>query len=276
MSDQTKITYIIEGVKKKLVATEQGPAEIEVPDNTRYDVVLTGEGLKDIVAAQEATGLAGEALVAAVLEGAKGEVYLVERYLGNSVFDIANDGPNGEPAYQRFDEQGNEVHTARFQYGARNDGVSGEPAVLSKGKGSAQRIERYQNGKRNDGPNGEPAIEATNQAGKVYKIEHYKGGRSHNGLNDEPAVILMDEDATRLRSVVRYSEGQLCNGANGEPARELYSDKKHNCGQLVRAWGVYADGDKLRVGEWSRAEIEAYKQRAAETSKKAQTLQFQP
>ena len=73
-----------------------------------------------------------EVLIRAMLADQEGGFLRVERFKDNkdNKLEKHNDGPNGEPAKEVFDENGKVIREERFSDGDRNDGPTGEPAIL--------------------------------------------------------------------------------------------------------------------------------------------------
>lgn len=259
MSDQLTLTYFDDTDKFELVLNGPGAG---------------GEDLSGLVRAQETAGLAGEALVATILAQYPGAISQIERYRGGVRFGDLNDGPDHQPAVQRFDSAGREIYAARYRDGLRHDGPNGEPAIISCGKGKAQRVERYLCGLRHDGADGAPAIEVCNEDGDVYYLEHYREGFLHDCFNGEPAVALMNEEGTRLRSVVRYQWGELGTITQGVPVRQLYSDKT---GKLTHVWEAVHWGNKTKIVKFSAADIKANNEPLGRkpNGKKKQVVEFE-
>jgi hypothetical protein len=81
--------------------------EVDIPyqqDGAAFNVVLTGKSLNFFASAAQHADLKdiqGEALIAALLQS-KGQILKIRRYRDGKL----NDGPGGEPAFQRFNDSG--------------------------------------------------------------------------------------------------------------------------------------------------------------------------
>lgn len=118
-----------------------------------------------------------------------------------------NDGPNGEPAMQRFNKEGGLAGTTRYRDGSRNDGPNGEPAEQQFDKnGALQRVYRYTNDISNDGPNGEPAAQHFNGNDVLIEALHYKNGKKNDGPNGEPAIQHFSDTGVLTRAE-RFKDG---------------------------------------------------------------------
>lgn len=67
----------------------------------------------------------GEELVDALIESQKGNVISASRYRNNK----RNDGANGEPQYQEFDENGTLRKAMHYNEGDRHNAADGSPGL---------------------------------------------------------------------------------------------------------------------------------------------------
>lgn len=127
--------------------TTMQQVEIEYQkDSSVFKVVLHAVSLDVFIAAAQQPNIRdkeGEELVAALLAHAKGAISGVFRYKD----DKQNDGPNGEPATQKFNDSGMLIVVARYKDDKFNDGPNGEAAFQKfNGSGALIRVTRYKDG----------------------------------------------------------------------------------------------------------------------------------
>ena len=67
----------------------------------------------------------------------------------------------------------------RYRDGKLNDGPNGEPAFERTSADGTHYVMRYRDGKRNDGPNGEPACDRTSADGD-HCVQRYRDGEHVN------------------------------------------------------------------------------------------------
>jgi hypothetical protein len=119
------------------------------------------------------------------------------------------DGPNGEPAYQRFNDQGQLTLAKRYHNSQLQNGPNGEPAVQRfNDQGQLTVAERYQNGQNQDGPNGEPAYQRFNDRGVQTAVMRCQNGKCQDGPNGEPAIQHFN-DQGQLTVAKRYQNDIL-------------------------------------------------------------------
>jgi hypothetical protein len=152
--------------------------EIECGEgDAAYKVRLTAKSLDVFVKASGEPAVRrkeGEALVAALLAAAQGGISRLERF---NKCDQRNDGPQGQPAVQGFNDSGALRFTVRHNYGLFNDGPNGEPAEQwFDDNGGLVYAQRYKDGSLNDGPNGEPARQWFDGGGALIMAERWKNG----------------------------------------------------------------------------------------------------
>ncbi|KWT91746.1 MULTISPECIES: hypothetical protein [unclassified Variovorax] len=189
--------------------TQKYQVEITCPQDRReHKVVLTGKSLDVFVEAAKnphITGKQGGALVAALLMISNGKIISAEHYRG----DERKDGPNGEPAFQKFSDSGMLIRAERCKGGKLNDGPRGEPAVQQfNGSGMLIRAERCKGGKLNDGPRGEPAVQQFNDSGVLIETERCKDSKRTDGPNGEPAFQQFNDSGVLIRAV-HWKDGKL-------------------------------------------------------------------
>lgn len=103
---------------------------------TSADVFMQAAQQPDIIIKE------GEALIAALLAHAKGAISSVERTKDGKL----NDGINGEPAIQKFDNTLKTVYLRRYTDGKLNDGINGEPAIQDFSDGRPTVAMSYKEG----------------------------------------------------------------------------------------------------------------------------------
>jgi hypothetical protein len=183
-----------------------------------YQVSLVGEGSLVFNNASLPADIKGEERVAAIF--AAGGVSSIARDKDGE----QNDGVNGEPAWQTFNDNGTPGFIEYRINGILNDPANGKPArqdFLSDG--TPYFTERYQSGKKNDGPNGEPCVEMFWGNGKVSSVSRYKDDKYNNGATGEPAYQHFNENGT-LSCEKLYTDGKLNDGPNGKPALQMFDN----------------------------------------------------
>ncbi len=104
--------------------------------------------------------------MAAILKAVPGGVSKVQRIKNGKL----NDGKDGQPAEQWYDDKGTLIRIVHYLNGLRNDGADGDAAVQWRDKGVIGVVHCI-DGKRHDGPKGEPAVQRYNLKGKlVYAV----------------------------------------------------------------------------------------------------------
>ena len=137
-----------------------------------YAAVVTAQNLDFFLEAgkqPDVTGKSGEALVAALQALAKRRLAImgIERRKDGKW----NDGPNGEPAFQEFNDAGTLVYAARWK-----------------------------DGRRNDGPNGEPAVQKFNDAGTLVYAARYKDGELVKELSAGEICAWIEQQKAREKA----------------------------------------------------------------------------
>jgi hypothetical protein len=185
--------------------TEFTPIIIECGINQdAYKVFLNIRSLSAYHAACElpdVKGKEGESLVAAMLAANPYNIKEVSRCRDFKF----NDGPKGEPAYQRFDENGMMIETCHYFKGNLHDGANGEPAYQRRTITGSWVISRYWLGKLNDGKNCEPAVQEFTSEGKLSAATHYYKGKRNDGADGAPASLQFNRKGTKLLQATRYS-----------------------------------------------------------------------
>lgn len=182
---------------------------------TAYTTTLTVDSLEAFQSlAQEwrVKRREGEELVAALLAAARDRISRVERSRNGKL----NDGPNGEPAVEKFYAETGVLKNVRYKDGQRNDGAYGEPAIQILNAGLLISVQRFKDDNRNDGPNGEPAMQHFNAAGMLTNVGYWKNGVHNDGANGEPADQIFDDDSGTLIYAARYRGGELVKELNEE------------------------------------------------------------
>ena len=181
--------------------------------STAYKIVLTGAGPETFQAAvrdARVVGKQGEALVAALLDVAKGKISKVMRYKGGN----DNDGPHGEPAFQRFDQDGALAEVMHARNSQLNDDPNGEPAWRLFYDGRLHMAEHDRDGVYNDASNGEAAVQYFHKNGMLSMAKRYKNGTLNDGPNSEPAWQWFNDDGTLVKAA-RFKDGELVKKLDG-------------------------------------------------------------
>jgi hypothetical protein len=110
-----------------------------------FKVILTAASLEAFTQAAQQPDILnkeGEELVAAILAQVKGAISRAERYKNGQ----ANNGVNGEPAIQTFNDVLKLTYVRLYQDGKLNDGPHGEPAIQDYSEGRLSFAASYKDG----------------------------------------------------------------------------------------------------------------------------------
>jgi hypothetical protein len=117
--------------------------------------------------------------------------------------------PNGEPARQRFADDG--TPTGR-EYAVDTkfiDPPNGEPAKWAFDPETKQtRISHYRDGQLNDLPDGTPAFQIFNSAGKLIEAQRYKDGKHEDAADGTPSCLSFNGESGELVNAWRYKGGE--------------------------------------------------------------------
>ncbi len=234
-------------------------------DGSAYRIMLDVRSLDIIAAAAQQDSiknLEGEALAAALLKFARGGVMRISRFKDN----IRNDGPDGEPAMQRYNAEGKVEATLHMQADVLHDSIKGAAALQEMRFGMLFR-QHYKNGQLHNGAKGEAATYGPDAKGehiheryyengvlqdvdgtpalRVYTrdkllilTQRYTAGVMTDGAHGEPAFVRYTADGKRLQLVQHYKNGKLHDGDDGSPAKVKYSAET---GRITNI-GYFTDG----------------------------------
>lgn len=154
-------------------------------DGNNYEVFVAVKSQDVIDSAIENASLRskqGEDLVSAFVALTAGSISMI----GRSKNGRLNDGPNGEPAWFEFHENGVLNSTVRFKDGAQQDSAKGDPALMTFNYlGQLVRVEHYRDGQLHDGINGEPACQGLDGEGNIYRATRCENGKITKILNEQ-------------------------------------------------------------------------------------------
>jgi hypothetical protein len=155
------------------------------------------------------------------------------------------DGPNGEPAWQKFSpekgvsraqwnggdlQDGNKpfvVEEKHYQDDKLNDACDGTAAVrkFDKTTGHLTAKEHYRAGLRNNAADGEAACQWFNASGELTEKQYYTDDKRNDGPNGEPAAWQKGENGNI--QIWHYTDDKRNDLPDGTPAyQEFTSDSK--------------------------------------------------
>lgn len=214
-----------------------------------------GQDVYRVILAVNDSPVLNEASIPADIKGEKRVAAIVAaggvKEIGRVKNGAWHDGPDGQPAFQRFNDDGTLYRTTHHQqvtinYGEGKDAyqvtLTGEGSLVFnnasipadiKGEdriaaifaaGGVSYIERKKDGTFDDGPNGEPARQSFNKSGMPSFIERYQNGKKNDGLNGEPCAEIFYWNSGKPASVSRHKDDINTDGANGEPAYKKFNE----------------------------------------------------
>jgi hypothetical protein len=233
-------------------ATEPSKVLIRVLDpKAPYQIQLTvrdSGAFENAMSDPRFQGKSEEQLLAALFAEFKTQIIEIERYNANNK---CNDGPQGQPASQVFNEDGVMILQRRYCEGKLQDSASGEPAVLEYDGNRILRVKEHHNsGKIFESDKGEPSVTTYAPDGSLQCEERFEGNLYNDSESGQPAMVLYNRDGQPI-FVEHFKAGQLHDGVTGEPAYKQF-DESGRLAEGVR----YKNG--VEQGELNADELAAY------------------